>query len=51
MVIVNGEMVVRNGKLLTADEEELAEKAEKSGRAMIKRAVENDPELDYLWKR
>jgi len=51
MVIVNGETVVRNGTLLTADEAELAAEAEKTGRAMIKRAVENDPELDWLWKQ
>ena len=50
MVVVNGEMVVCDGKLLTADAEELIELAERKGRALIKRAVANDPDLAWLWQ-
>ena len=49
-VIVNGRVVVEGGKLLTAKEEELVELAEKYGRSLIKRAVEKEPELSWLWK-
>jgi len=50
MVVVDGEIVVRAGKLLTADEEDLIEKAETRGPALIKRAVANDPELAWMWE-
>jgi 5-methylthioadenosine/S-adenosylhomocysteine deaminase len=50
MVVVNGDVVVREGKLLTADEDELIELAETKGRALIKRAVENDPDLSWMWQ-
>jgi len=50
LVIVDGEIVVRDGRLLTADEEELVEMAETRGRALIKRAVENDPDLAWMWQ-
>ena len=50
MVMENGQLVVQDGKLLTADEVELAVLAEEKGRALIKRAVENDPELAWLWQ-
>jgi len=50
MVIVNGQVVVQDGKLCTANEEELVEMAEIRGRALIRRAVDNDPELSWLWK-
>ena len=50
LVIVNGKIVVQDGALLTADEAELVEKAETMGRSLIKRAVESDAELAYLWK-
>jgi 5-methylthioadenosine/S-adenosylhomocysteine deaminase len=50
MVVVNGEVVVRAGRLLTADEDALIELAETKGRALIKRAVENDPDLAWMWQ-
>ncbi len=50
MVIVNGQVVVQDSKLCTADEAELIEMAETKGRALIRRAVDNDPELSWLWK-
>ena len=50
-MIVNGQMVVEDGKLRTADEEELIALADEKGRALMKRAVEHDPELSWLWKR
>jgi 5-methylthioadenosine/S-adenosylhomocysteine deaminase len=50
-VIVNGQVVVEQGKLLTADEEELVELAERYGRKLMKRAVEKDPELNFLWMK
>lgn len=49
-VVVNGQVVVERGKLLTADEDELVELAESSGRRLIRRAVDQDPELAWLWK-
>jgi 5-methylthioadenosine/S-adenosylhomocysteine deaminase len=51
MVVVNGQVVVEGGKLRTADEEELIALAESQGRALMKRAVEHDPELSWLWKQ
>ena len=51
LVIVNGQVVVEDGKLRTADEEELIALADEKGRALMKRAVEHDPELSWLWKR
>jgi 5-methylthioadenosine/S-adenosylhomocysteine deaminase len=49
-VMVNGWIVVEQGKLLTADEDELVELAESTGRRLIRRAVDQDPELVWLWK-
>lgn len=51
MVVVNGQVVVEDGKLCTADEEELIALAESQGRALMKRAVAHDPELSWLWKQ
>ena len=51
LVMVNGQVVVEDGKLRTADEEELITLAEEKGRALMKRAVAHDPELSWLWKR
>jgi len=48
-VIVNGQVVVKGGKLNTVDETELVEMAERYGQKLMKRAVENDPELNFLW--
>jgi len=50
-VLVNGQVVVQDSKLCTADEAELVEMAESKGRALIRRAVDNDPELSWLWKQ
>ena len=50
VVIVNGQVVVADGKLCTADEAELVAMAETKGRALIRHAVENDPELNWLWQ-
>jgi len=49
MVMVNGEIVVEKGRLLTADEDELVQMAEETGRALVRRAVDNDPELAWIW--
>ena len=49
-VIVNGQVVVERGKLQTANEDELVELAESTGRRLIQRAVDQDPELAWLWK-
>jgi len=49
-VIVNGRVVVQNGKLMTADEAELVQLAEKSGRALMRRALEKDADLAWLWR-
>jgi len=37
MTIVNGKMVVRDGRLVTIDEDKVAEKANKISQEMIKR--------------
>ena len=49
LVMVNGEILVEDGRLLTADEEELAQMAQDTGSALIRRAVDNDPELAWIW--
>jgi 5-methylthioadenosine/S-adenosylhomocysteine deaminase len=49
-VMVNGQVVVEQGKLLTVDEDELVELAESTSRRLIRRAVDQDPELVWLWK-
>ena len=50
-VIVNGKVVVQEGKLRTADEAELVKLAEEKGRALIRRATSNDPDLAWLWEQ
>lgn len=50
-VMVNGKIVVENGRLLTADETELVGLAEKYGRRLMRRAVDKDSELAWLWKK
>ena len=49
-VIVNGKVVVQNGKLLTADEKELVKMIQKTGKKLVKRAVAKDKDLAWLWK-
>ncbi len=49
-VIVNGQIVVQGGRLLTANETELAALAQERGRALMRRAVEKDSDLAWLWK-
>ncbi len=48
-VIVNGELVVANHKLLTVDEKALARETHERGQALLKRAVANAPDLAWLW--
>jgi 5-methylthioadenosine/S-adenosylhomocysteine deaminase len=50
-VIVNGEIVVSQHQLVKADETDLVHRVEKTGRELIRRAIESDPELSYLWQR
>ena len=50
LVMVNGQIVVEDGRLLTADEGELVKMAEETGSALIRRAVDNDPELAWIWE-
>ncbi len=50
MVMVNGRIVVEGGKLCNVDEEELIRLADVKGRGLMKRAVEHDPTLSWLWK-
>ncbi len=49
-VFVNGEIVVRDHVLQTRDERELVALAEEYGPALIRRAVESDEELAWLWE-
>jgi 5-methylthioadenosine/S-adenosylhomocysteine deaminase len=49
-VMVNGEIVVRDHVLQTRDEHELVALAEESGPALIRRAVESEEELAWLWE-
>jgi 5-methylthioadenosine/S-adenosylhomocysteine deaminase len=49
-VLVNGEVVVQDGQLTTADEGELVALAEEHGRALVRRAVEAEEELAWLWE-
>ncbi|MBN1874866.1 MAG: amidohydrolase [Anaerolineae bacterium] len=49
-VIVNGQIVVQAGSLVTADEAELVALSETKGRALIQRAVEKEEDLAWLWE-
>ncbi len=49
-VFVNGNMVVREGVLLTADEKELVKKIDERGRSLLSRAVKGDAELEALFR-
>ena len=48
-VFVNGQMVVREGTLLTADEKELVKQINERGRRLMRRAVQGDAELEKLF--
>ena len=48
-VMVNGRIVVQGKRLLTADEAELAAQVQERGRALIRRAVEKESDLAWLW--
>jgi len=49
-VIVNGQVVVRSGKLITADEAELVARVEETGRALMRRALDKEDDLAWLWR-
>ena len=49
-VIVNGQTVVRNGALTTVDETRLIELATEKGHGLMRRALENDIDLAWLWR-
>jgi 5-methylthioadenosine/S-adenosylhomocysteine deaminase len=49
-VIVNGQVVVQDGRLTTVEEAQVVDQVDKRGRALIQRAVEKDPSLAYLWQ-
>ena len=49
-VIVNGRVVVREHKLTTVDEADLVVRIEHAGRALMKRALERDSDLSWLWQ-
>ncbi len=49
-VVVNGQAVVRNGKLTTVDEAELVREVEQTGRALMRRALEKESDLAWLWR-
>lgn len=48
-VFINGRMIVQEGKLLTADEKELAGAEEEHGRKLMSRAVKGDPQLEAIF--
>jgi 5-methylthioadenosine/S-adenosylhomocysteine deaminase len=49
-VIVNGQTVVRDGALTTVDEIRLIELATEKGHGLMRRALENDLDLAWLWR-
>jgi 5-methylthioadenosine/S-adenosylhomocysteine deaminase len=49
-VIVNGQVVVRGGKLTTVDEVKLVREVERTGRALMRRALEKESDLAWLWR-
>ena len=49
-VLVNGQVVVRDGRLTTADESDLVRRVEECGRGLMRRAVSQDSELEWLWQ-
>jgi 5-methylthioadenosine/S-adenosylhomocysteine deaminase len=49
-VIVGGRVVVRSHRLQTADEEEIIREGEARGRALMRRALEKEQDLAWLWQ-
>jgi 5-methylthioadenosine/S-adenosylhomocysteine deaminase len=49
-VVVNGQTVVRGGKLTTLDEAQLVEQVERTGRALMRRALDKEADLAWLWR-
>ena len=49
-VVVNGQTVVRGGKLMTLDEAQLVEQVERTGRALMRRALDKEADLAWLWR-
>jgi len=49
-VVVNGRVVVRAGRLTTADEDDLVARVEETGRALMRRALDSEPDLAWLWQ-
>jgi 5-methylthioadenosine/S-adenosylhomocysteine deaminase len=49
-VVVNGQVVVQDGKLTTMDEMELVARVEKTGRALMHRALAKEDDLAWLWR-
>ncbi len=49
-VVVNGRVVVSGGKLTTLDEAQLVEEIERTGRALMRRALETEEDLAWLWR-
>lgn len=49
-VIVNGEVVVEAGHLLKLTEQSLVDAVENTGRELLRRAVEKEPDLAWLWQ-
>jgi 5-methylthioadenosine/S-adenosylhomocysteine deaminase len=50
-VIVNGQIVVQDRTLVTYKESELVEMVQDKGKDLIRRAVFNDVELEWLWQQ
>jgi len=50
IVIVHGQIVVRDGELTAFDETELVRLAEEKGRALVQRAVEKETDLAWIWR-
>jgi 5-methylthioadenosine/S-adenosylhomocysteine deaminase len=49
-VIVNGQVVVRDGRLTHVDEAEVVQMVEETGRALMHRALAKDADLAWLWR-
>lgn len=49
-VIVNGQIVVRDGRLLTVDEAQVVRLATEKGRGLMRRALEKEADLAWLWR-